>query len=126
MRKIEVRSALGAKSKAHYSAAVVHENLVYVSGQLPVDMDTGSLPEGKIDEQTRQALSNLSRILEASGSSLDKVLRTTAYISDVSHWGDVDKVYAEVFNQHKPARTVVPVSNLHYGALIEIDAVAYI
>jgi 2-iminobutanoate/2-iminopropanoate deaminase len=126
MKTIEVRSALGAKSKAHYSAAVVHENIVYVSGQLPVDMDTGELPEGTIEDQTRLALSNLSRILEASGSSMEKVLKTTAYISDVSLWGDVNKVYAEVFGQHKPARSVVPVSNLHYGALIEIDAIAYV
>ncbi|MHA1961292.1 MAG: RidA family protein [Candidatus Thorarchaeota archaeon] len=126
MRKIEVRSAAGTKSKAHYSAAVVHEKIVYVSGQLPIDIDSGSLPEGTIEDQTRLALSNLSKVLVASGSSIEKVLRTTAYISDVTHWGQVNQVYAEFFGDHKPARSVVPVGELHYGALIEIDAVAFI
>jgi 2-iminobutanoate/2-iminopropanoate deaminase len=126
LREIEVRSSVGTKSKAHYSAAVVHENIVYVSGQLPIDMDSGRMPEGTIEDQTRLVLSNLSRVLEASGTSMEKVLRTTAYISDVAIWPQVNAVYAEVFGTHKPARTVVPVDVLHYGALIEVDAIAYI
>ena len=114
------------KSKAHYSSAVVHDGIVYVSGQLPMDPEKGQPVEGGIEEHTRVALQSLSHVLEAAGSSKEKVLKTTAYITDVSLWGRVNEVYAEFFGDHKPARTVVPTTKLHYGCMIEIDAVAFI
>ena len=108
----------------HYSQAMVHNGLVYVSGQLPVDPKTGEKVTGTIEEQTRLVLQNLSAILEASGSSLNQVLKVTVYISDISLWGKVNEVYAEIFGDHRPARAIVPTRDLHFGFLIEVDAVA--
>jgi 2-iminobutanoate/2-iminopropanoate deaminase len=123
---VDVDSEAKRKSKAHYSSAVVHKGIVYVSGQLPMDPQKGTPVEGPIETQARVALQNLSDVLDAAGSSKDKVLRTTAYIPDVTMWGKVNEVYAEFFGNHRPARTVVPSTALHYGCLIEIDAVAYV
>lgn len=110
----------------HYSPAVVHNDLVYVSGQLPIDPVTGQHETGDIAAQTRLVLNNLKRILEASGSAIDHVLQVTVYTSDVSLWGEINRLYAEFFGNHKPARAVVPTAPLHYGFLIEIAAVAAI
>ncbi len=108
----------------HYSQSIVHNGLVYVSGQLPVDPKTGEKQTGSIEEQTRLVLKNLSAILDASGSSLNHVLKVTVYISDISLWGKVNEVYAEIFGDHRPARAMVPTRDLHFGFKIEVDAVA--
>lgn len=107
----------------HYSQAIVHNELVYVAGQLPIRAD-GEKCLGSIEEQTELALANLQAILEAAGSSLQQVLKVTIYIADIELWGRVNAVYASVFGAHKPARAVVPVPTLHYGFLIEVEAVA--
>jgi len=108
----------------HYSQAMVHNGLVYVSGQLPIYPQTGEKQTGAIEEQTRLVLENLSAILVASGSSLNQVLKVTVYISDISLWGKVNEVYAEIFGDHRPARAIVPTRDLHFGFMIEVDAVA--
>ena len=108
----------------HYSQAVVHGGLVYVSGQVPVDPRTGERRVGTIEEQTAQALRNVAEILRASGSGLDRVLKMTVYVSDIGLWAAVNRVYAEFMGEHRPARAVVPVGELHYGFQIEIEAVA--
>ncbi len=126
MKLISVESEAKKKSKAHYSSAVVHEGIVYISGQLPMNPETGLPVKGPIAVQARTALQNLLVVLRAAGSSKEKVLRTTAYIPDVSMWDEVNQIYVEFFGTHKPARTVVPCTKLHYGCLIEIDAIAYI
>jgi len=108
----------------HYSQAVVYGGLVYVSGQLPVDPRTGEKRVGTIEEQAEQVLRNLRAILVAAGSDLDRVLKTTVYISDIGLWARVNAVYARHFGDHRPARAVVPVKELHYGFQIEIEAVA--
>ena len=108
----------------HYSQAIVHNGLVYVSGQLPVDPKTGEKQTGSMEDQTRLVLKNLSAILEASGSNLGSVLKVTVYIADISLWGNVNEVYAEVFGNHRPARAIVPTRDLHFGFKIEVDAVA--
>ncbi len=108
----------------HYAQAVVHGGLVYVSGQLPIDPARAEHRVGSIEEQTEQALRNVGAILEAAGSSLDRVLQMTVYISDVSLWSRVNAAYARVMGAHRPARAVVPVKDLHYGYQIEIQAVA--
>jgi 2-iminobutanoate/2-iminopropanoate deaminase len=110
----------------HYSQAIVHNGLVYVSGQLPIDPKTGEKQTGAIEEQTRLVFQNLSAILEASGSSLEQVLKVTVYISDISLWGKVNEVYAEIFGDHRPARAIVPTRDLHFGFKIEVDAIAAI
>ncbi len=108
----------------HYSQAIEHNGLVYVSGQLPIHPETGERQTGPIEKQTRLVLQNLSAILEASGSSLNQVLKVTVYISDISLWGKVNDVYAEIFGNHRPARAVVPTRDLHFGFKIEVDAIA--
>ena len=108
----------------HYSQAVVYNGLVFVSGQLSIDPRTGEKKLGSIEEQTEQALSNVSEILKAAGSDLSRVLKMTIYVSDVGLWGRVNEVYARVLGEHRPARAVIPTGELHYGFLIEIDAVA--
>jgi 2-iminobutanoate/2-iminopropanoate deaminase len=112
------------KPAGHYSQAVVHNNIVYVSGQLPVVPGTGEKKTGSIEEQTEQVLKNLSAILEAANSDLSRVIKTTIYISDIGLWDKVNAVYANFFAGHRPARAVVPTRNLHFGFQIEMEAVA--
>lgn len=108
----------------HYSPAIVHAGVVYVSGQLPIDPVTGEHCTGSIEDQTRQVLRNLERILLAAGSSRERVLQTTVYTSNVEAWSQINAVYAEFFGEHRPARAVVPTPPLHYGFLIELAAIA--
>ena len=108
----------------HYSQGMVHDGLVYVSGQLPVDPATRELFTGPIEEQTRRTLANVAAVLEAGGSDLAHVLKMTVYVSDVGLWDAVNRVYAEVLGEHRPARAIVPTRDLHGGALIEIECVA--
>jgi 2-iminobutanoate/2-iminopropanoate deaminase len=108
----------------HYSQAIVHNDLVYVSGQLPIVPETGEKILGPIEEQTAQVLKNLSAILKAANSDLKRVLKTTVYVSDISLWDKVNTVYSEFFGKHRPARAVVPTRELHFGFQIEIEAIA--
>ena len=124
MKKISTPNA--PKPGGHYSQAVVHDNIVYISGQLPIDPKTGEKKLGSIEEQTYQVLTNLEGIINAAGSSINKVLKTTVYISNIELWSKVNEVYAKFFGDHKPARAVVPTKNLHFGFQIEIDAIAAI
>ena len=112
--------------RGHYSQAVVHAGLVYVSGTLPLDPASGQAVGGEIETQAERALENLKAVLEAAGSGLDCVLKVTVYVSDIALWSRVNAVYARYFGEHKPARTVAPVNALHYGCLVEIDAVGYL
>jgi 2-iminobutanoate/2-iminopropanoate deaminase len=108
-----------------YSQAVIHAGLVFVSGQIPLDVRTGSLVAGEIEEQTLQVLSNLGAVLLAAGSSLAQVVRTTVYLVDLSLFPRVNAVYAESFTQKPlPARATVGVAALPLGAQVEIDAIA--
>ncbi len=108
----------------HYSQAVVHNGVVYVSGQLPINPETGEKLLGPVEEQTEQVLRNVSEILRAAGSGLDRVLKMTVYVSDIELWSRVNAVYERVLGAHRPARAVVPTGELHYGFKIEIEAVA--
>jgi 2-iminobutanoate/2-iminopropanoate deaminase len=110
----------------HYSQAIVHNGLVYVSGQLPIHPDTGEKLLGAIEQQTEQVLKNTAAILEAAGSSLKQVIKTTVYISDIQLWDRVNQVYARYFGDHRPARAVVPTGPLHFGFQIEMEAIAAI
>ena len=108
----------------HYSQAIVTNDLVFVSGQLPIDPKTGKKNIGPIEEQTEVTIKNLDNILIEAGSDLAHVLKITVYISNINLWDRVNTVYARLFGSHKPARTVVPTRELHYGFQIEIDAIA--
>jgi 2-iminobutanoate/2-iminopropanoate deaminase len=123
----EIRKILTPDAPApggHYSQAVVHNGLVYVSGQLPIDARTGERQLGSIEVQTETVLNNTAAILRAAGSDLSRVLKMTIYVADINLWRQVNEVYARVMGEHRPARAVVPVKELHYGFLIEIEAVA--
>ena len=122
MKIIETSEA--AKPLGHYSQAVVHDGIVYVAGQLPIDPNNTDLFLETVEEQTLQTLKNLKAVLLAAGSDIDLVLKTTLYISDISIWAQVNQVYADFFGDHKPARAAVPTKNLPKGYLVEIEAVA--
>ena len=124
MKKISTRGA--PKPAGHYSQAIVHNDMVYVSGQLPIDPKTGEKRIGSIEEQTEQSLKNVAEILKAAESDLTKVVKTTVYISDIELWPRVNRVYAKVFGEHRPARAVVPTRELHFGFQIEIEAIAFV
>jgi 2-iminobutanoate/2-iminopropanoate deaminase len=96
---------------------------VFVSGQLSIDPKTGEKKLGSIEEQTEQALTNVAEILKAAGSDLSRVLKMTIYVSDINLWGAVNSVYARMLGDHRPARAVIPTRDLHYGFLIEIEAI---
>jgi 2-iminobutanoate/2-iminopropanoate deaminase len=119
-----VRTDAAPTPAGHYAQAVVHEGLVYVSGQLPLHPRSEEKRPGTIEEEARQVLANLDAILEAAGSHRSQVLRTTVYISDIGLWERFNAVYAEFFGAHRPARTVVPSRELHFGFHVEIDAIA--
>jgi reactive intermediate/imine deaminase len=108
----------------HYSQAVVHNGVIYVAGQLPLDPGSASREVGSIEDQTRQVLANIRAILEAAGSGLDRVLQMTVYITDIELWARFNATYVEVMGEHKPARAVVPVNGLHYGYHVEVQAIA--
>ncbi|NLY44713.1 MAG: RidA family protein [Tissierella sp.] len=110
--------------KGHYSPAVVHNDIVYVSGQLPVAPDKESHEIGTIEEQFDQVIKNLKNVLEAAGSNLSHILRVTIYVSDIELWGRINAVYSDHFGEHRPARTIVPTRDLHYGYHVELDAIA--
>ncbi|MCS7316156.1 MAG: RidA family protein [Bryobacterales bacterium] len=107
-----------------YSQAVICGGLVFVSGQIPLDPATGELIEGDVAAQTGRVLENLRAILEASGSSLERVLKTTVYLADLNDFAAMNEVYARYFPSEPPARATVEVSRLPRGARIEIEAIA--
>lgn len=108
----------------HYSQAVVHGGVVYVAGQLPLDPQRPGHPPAGIEAQTELVLDHLAAILGAAGSGLDRLLSVTIYITDIAQWGAVNAIYARRLGLHRPARAVVPVGGLHYGCLLEVQAVA--
>lgn len=110
----------------HYSQAVVHDGLIYISGQLPFNPFSGDRVNGSIEEQAQQVLDNLATILKDAGTDRKSVIKCTIYISDITLWGRVDNIYSNFFGKHKPARIVVPVLDLHHGFLIELEAIASI
>ena len=114
------------KPKGHYSPGVVHNGLVYVSGQLPMDLKTREPFSGAIEEQTELALRNVEAVLLEAGSGLDQVLQMTIYISDIQLWGKVNETYARVMGDHRPARAVIPVKDLHFDTKIEIAAIGMV
>lgn len=107
-----------------YSQAIRVGNIVYTSGQIPLDPATGAFVEGGIKEQTRQALTNIKAILEEAGTSMDNVVKTTVFMANMDDFADMNAVYAEFFTKPYPARSAVAVKTLPKGALIEIEVIA--
>ncbi len=109
-----------------YSQAVAHDGLLYLSGQIPLDPATGQLIEGDVAAQTERVLENLKAVLEAAGSSLGRVLKTTVYLKDLGEFARMNEVYARYFPENPPARATVEVARLPRDARVEIEAVAAI
>ena len=107
-----------------YSAAIKVGELIFTSGQIPADPATGELAPGGIAQQTEQSLKNLSAVLEAAGSGLDKVIKTTCFLTDMADFAAFNAAYGKYFSDHKPARSTVAVKALPKGALVEIECVA--
>lgn len=107
-----------------YSQAIRVGNLIYTSGQIPIDPATGVFVEGGIKEQTRQSLSNIKAILEEAGISMSNVVKTTVFLADMNDFADMNAVYAEFFEEPYPARSAVAVKSLPKGALVELEVVA--
>lgn len=124
MKKVQPKYK--AENKGHYSPGVISNGMLYVSGQLSIDPDSRELPEGGVKEHARQALDNLDRVLKEAGIGRNNVVQCRVYVTDVQNWDAVNEVYGEYFGEHKPARVVVPVPELHGGSLVEIEAMAEI
>ena len=112
------------ENKGHYSAGVISRGMLYVSGQLSIDPDTREVEKGGIREHAARALDNVDRVLKAAGATRDQVVFCRVYTPDVAYWGPINEVYAEFFGAHKPGRVIVSTTQLHFGCLVEIEAVA--
>ncbi len=113
-----------AENKGHYSAGIISNGMLYISGQLSIDPDTRQVATGGIEEHTKLALSNLDRVLKEANVARNKVVQCRIYIADMADWDKVNAIYADFFGNHKPARAVVPTGELHFGCLVEIEAIA--
>jgi 2-iminobutanoate/2-iminopropanoate deaminase len=108
----------------HYTQAVVHNGLVYISGLLPIRPTGEKLTDAPLSEQFEVVCQSLSAILAAADSAPDQVLQVRIYLTDVQDWPEINRLYADFFGPHKPARAIVPVPALHYGLKVELEAVA--
>ncbi len=122
MQKVQIKDATAPKG--HYSPAVIHNGLIFVSGQLAVNPETGEPVTDSIKAQTEQCLLNVEQVLFAAGSDLQHVLKFTIFVSDESLWDAVNETYARILGEHKPARAIIPVGKFRGDFLIEIEAIA--
>jgi len=127
MRKLEIiHSSKAPEPLGHYSQAILADNILYISGQLPIDPQDPALIFETPELQTTQTLKNLESVLVVSGASKEMIVKVTIYISDIAIWPQVNASYASFFGSHRPARTAVPVPALPKGFMVEIDAIAHI
>ena len=122
MKQISTTAAPGAIGP--YSQAIEVNGFVFASGQLPIDPSTGAFPEGGVKEQTRQSLTNAKAILDAAGTGLNKVVKTTVFLADMNDFAAMNEVYAEFFEAPFPARSAIAVKTLPKNALVEVECVA--
>lgn len=119
-----VRTEAAPQAIGPYSQAVVAGGLVFASGQIPTDPATGQFVEGGVSEQTRQVLRNLSKVLEAAGTGLERVVKTTVFLADMNDFAEMNEVYGSFFGEQPPARSTVEAARLPRDARVEIDVVA--
>ena len=112
------------KAIGPYSQAVKANGIVYTSGQIALDPATGNLVDGSFEEQVRRVFRNLEAVLTAAGSSFDRVLKATVYVTDLANFATLNTIYAEYFGDHKPARTTIQAGALPKGGAVEIDLIA--
>jgi 2-iminobutanoate/2-iminopropanoate deaminase len=121
-----VQTEKAPKAVGPYSQGMIVDNVVYVSGQLPIDPSTGNFVEGDIQDMTRQCIRNIEAILKEAGTSLDKVVKTTIFVADLANFSAINETYAEFFGESAPARSCVQAAAIPKGAAIEIEAIARI
>lgn len=126
MDKKVIRTDHAPGAVGPYSQAIVTGNLVFTAGQIPLVPETGQIVEGGITEQTRRVMDNIKSLLEAAGSSLDKVVKTTVFLQSMNDFAAMNEVYAEYFPAPYPARSTVEVAKLPRGALVEIETIALV
>ena len=114
------------KAIGPYSQAIIANDLVFVSGQIPIDPKTNTLVDIPFKDQVELVINNISEILKEANTDLSKVVKTTVFIKDISKFGEFNEVYGLYFNENKPARSLVEVNNLPKGALVEIEVIAKI
>jgi 2-iminobutanoate/2-iminopropanoate deaminase len=124
--RVKVQTDKAPAAIGPYSQGIRAGNLVFVSGQIPIDPETGNFVEGGVGEQTEQVLKNLSAVLEAAGSSLSQVVKTTVFLADMKEFGAMNEVYAKFFTGEPPARATVAAAGLPRDARVEIEAVALV
>ena len=112
------------KAIGPYSQAIIHNGLAFLSGQIPLDPATGQIVEGDIAAQTERVLENIRGVLEACGSSFDRVLKTTVFLKDMGEFARMNEVYGRFFAENPPARSTVQAAALPRGVSVEIDAIA--
>lgn len=122
MKAISTKNAPAAIGP--YSQAIEVGNMVFASGQIPLDPATGKFPEGGIKEQTRQSILNAQNILKEAGTDLSHVVKTTVFLADMNDFSGMNEVYAEFFKEPFPARSAVAVKTLPKGAIVEIECIA--
>ena len=125
MKKI-VHTDKAPKAIGPYSQAVIHNGVVYCSGQIPLDPETMEIVGDNAVDQAKQVMKNLSEVLEAAGSSFDKVIKCSIFLDDMGDFGGVNEVYGEYFPSNPPARETVAVDTLPKSVLVEIGCIAYI
>ena len=123
MKRI-IKTEDAPKAIGPYSQAVVAGGFVFASGQIPTDPATGQFVEGGVSEQTRQVLRNLSKVLEAAGTGLERVVKTTVFLADMNDFAAMNEVYARFFGENPPARSTVEAARLPRDARVEIDVIA--
>lgn len=119
-----IQTDMAPKAIGPYSQAIEVNNFVFVSGQIPLDPQTGQLVDGNIKEQTKRVFENIKAILKAAGCDLNNVVKVTAFTNDISNFSAINEVYSEYFQNHKPARSFVEVSALPRNAQVEIEVIA--
>ncbi len=119
-----IQADFKGNNPGHYTPGIISGGMLYISGQLSIDPDTREVCTGDIREHTRLALNNVDRVLKAAGARRDQVVMCRIYTPSVENWGPINEVYAAFFGEHKPARVIVSTTSLHFGCLVEIEAVA--
>ena len=124
MNKKVIHTDKAPKAIGPYSQAIRTDSMVYTAGQIGIDPATGEFVAGNVEEQTRQALANIRNVLEAAGSAIEQVVKTTVFLKDMGDFVKMNAVYAEIFGENPPARSTIAVAGLPKGGLVEIEAVA--
>ena len=125
MSRTVIHSPQAPAAVGPYSQAIKIDNLVYTAGQIGIDPSTGKMQEG-LEAQAQQVMANLKAILEAAGTSFEKVVKTTIFITDMANFGVINDIYGAYFGEEPPARSTVAVSQLPLGALVEIEVIALV